>query len=294
MSPGPAEWIRLSADFLSAEINPLGAQLSVLRDAAGRDLLWHGDPAVWNGRAPILFPIVGALNGGHYSWRRARHPLPRHGFARGRPFELVRSSQTEALLRQSADAATLPVYPFRFELDVLFRIDGRALAIEASVRNRGTEPMPASLGFHPAFRWPLPYGEARDAHFLEFESEEGSRIRRLDQNGLLTAERYATPVQGNRLPLTDQLFKDDVVIFDHLRSRRVTYGAGKGPRIQITFPDASHLGVWSKPGAGFVCIEPWRGVADPVDFQGSLNDKPGIFRVAPGASQGLRMRIELV
>ena len=59
---------------------------------------------------------------------------------------------------------TLLVYPFRFELDVLFRFEGSALAIEASVRNTGTETMPASLGFHPAFRWPLPYGEAREAH----------------------------------------------------------------------------------------------------------------------------------
>jgi galactose mutarotase-like enzyme len=294
MSSSPAEWIRLSSDSLSAEIDPLGAQLSVLRDATGKDLLWQGDPAFWSGRAPILFPIVGALNGGHYSWRRTRYPLPRHGLARVRPFALIRSSQGEALFRQVSDAKTLLVYPFGFELDVLFRLEGSALAIEASVRNTGTETMPASLGFHPAFRWPLPYGEAREAHAIEFEFEEGTRVRRLDQNGLLTDERYVTPVQGNRLPLHDRLFKDDVLIFDHLRSRRLTYGAASGPRIQVTFPNSSHLGVWSKPGAGFVCIEPWRGVADPVDFEGSLNDKPGIFRVAPGASQNLRMRIELV
>jgi galactose mutarotase-like enzyme len=294
MSPGPTGWIRLAADSLTAEIDPLGAQLSVLRDAAGRDLLWHGDPAVWSGRAPILFPIVGALNGGHYAWRRARHALPRHGFARGRPFELIRSSSSEALFRQLPDEKTLLVYPFRFELDVLFRLEGSALSIEASVRNTGTETMPASLGFHPAFRWPLPYGDSREAHYIEFDFEEGARVRRLDESGLLTDERFDSPVQGNRLPLRDDLFEEDVVIFDHLKSRRLTYGAASGPRIQITFPNSSHLGIWSKPGAGFVCIEPWRGVADPVDFQGSLNDKPGIFRVAPGASQGLRMRIEVV
>jgi galactose mutarotase-like enzyme len=293
MSPSPADWIRLSSDSLTAEIDPLGAQLSVLRDTAGNDLLWHGDPAVWSGRAPILFPVVGALNVNHYSWRRVRYPLPRHGFARGRRFTVVRHSAREALFRQVSDAKTLLIYPFRFELDVLFRLEGGALCIDASVRNTGVETMPASLGFHPAFRWPLPYGEARAAHDIEFEFEEASRIRRLDADGLLSDERYVTPVQGNRLKLHDGLFKDDVVIFDHLRSRRVTYGASTGRRIQISFPNASHLGIWSKPGAGFVCIEPWRGVADPVDFEGSLNDKPGVFRVAPGASQGLRMRIEL-
>jgi galactose mutarotase-like enzyme len=293
MSPSPSDWIRLVSPSLKAEIDPQGAQLSVLRDGGHKDLLWHGDPSVWSGRAPILFPIVGELNGGHFSWRRVRHPLPRHGFARGRLFEVVRHTPTEALFRQVSDTQTLKVYPFRFELDVLFRFEGHALAIDASVRNTGDEAMPASLGFHPAFRWPLPYGQARDAHFIEFEFDEAARVRRLDAKGLLSDERYVSPVQGNRLRLHDGLFRNDVVIFDHLRSTRVTYGAAAGPRIQVTFPNASHLGVWSKPGAGLVCIEPWRGVADPVDFEGSLNDKPGIFRVAPGASQALRMRIEL-
>jgi hypothetical protein len=41
-----------------------GAQLSILRDPSGRELLWDGNPAFWNGRAPLLFPIVGTLAGG--------------------------------------------------------------------------------------------------------------------------------------------------------------------------------------------------------------------------------------
>jgi galactose mutarotase-like enzyme len=293
MSASPTDWIRLHTDSLIAEIDPQGAQLSVLRDAAGNDLLWNGDATFWNGRAPILFPIVGALNDGHYSWRRDRYALPRHGFARGRRFEVVRSNEREAVFRQIADAETLKVYPFRFELDVAFRLEGAALQVEASVRNTGNEPMPASLGFHPAFRWPLPYGEARDAHYIEFETEEPGRIRRLNASGLLTDERHPTPVRGRRLPLQDVLFKQDVVIFDQLQSRRLTYGAATGPRLQVTYPNSTHLGLWSKPGAGFVCIEPWRGVADPAGFAGSLNDKPGVFRVAQGARQSLQMRIEL-
>jgi galactose mutarotase-like enzyme len=175
---------------------------------------------------------------------------------------------------------------------VAFRLEGSGLVVEASVRNTGTEPMPASLGFHPAFRWPLPYGEARAEHFIEFENEEPSRVRRLDADGLLTDGRHPTPVQGRRLTLQDELFTHDVVIFDQLRSRHLTYGAAAGPRLQVSFPNATHLGLWSKPGAGFVCIEPWRGVADPAGFAGSLNDKPGVFRVAQGARQSLLMRID--
>jgi galactose mutarotase-like enzyme len=284
--------LRLHADSFTAEIDPQGAQLSLLRDAQGNDLLWNGDPAFWNGRAPILFPIVGALNDGHYRWRGQRHALPRHGFARGKRFEVVRHDEREALLRLVADAETLQVYPFRFELDMAFRCEGKALLIEAIVRNVGHEPMPASVGFHPAFRWPLPYDSARGEHFLEFEYDELAPIRRLDAKGLLISDPYPTPVRGQRLLLNDALFTDDVVIFDQLASRHVVYGAATGPRIRVSFPEASYLGLWSKPGAGFVCIEPWQGVADPVGFEQDLDAKPGVFRVAPGAQRSLQMRFE--
>jgi hypothetical protein len=50
----------------------------------------------------------------------------------------------------------------------------------------------------------------------------------------------------------------------------------------VTFPDLPHLGIWTKPGAGFVCIEPWQGHASPVGFDGELAEKPGIVPIAPG------------
>ncbi len=95
----------------------------------------------------------------------------------------------------------------------------------------------------------------------------------------------------DRLPELMQLFEDDVLIFDRLRSTAVSYGAATGPRIGLSFPDAIHLGLWTKPGAPFICIEPWRGVTDPAAFAGDIHEKPGIFLVAPGGTQSLRMLI---
>jgi len=287
-------WLHLHSDSLTAAIDPQGAQLSVLRDAAGRDLLWNGDPTFWNGRAPVLFPIVGTLNGGHYRWRGQSYALSRHGFARGRGFKVLHDDAHSALLRLQADADTNAVYPFRFELDLVFRLEGNALSIEAIVRNTDDQPMPASVGFHPALRWPLPGGPARGEQFLEFERDETAPIRRLDANGLLTADLHATPVHGRRLQLDDALFNQDVVIFDRLASRSLIYGADTGPRIRVSFPDATYLGLWSKPGAGFVCIEPWLGVADPAGFGGDFDAKPGAFLVAPGQQRTLQMRLELL
>ena len=298
------DWITLASNQLHVEIDPHGAQLSVLRSADGSDLLWAGDPTFWTSRAPILFPIVGALNGGVYRWRGRNYPLSRHGFARGRRFDVVDTSATAAgdrnvvVLRQRHDEMTWSVYPFAFELDVAFSLTGAVLTIVATARNTGSEPMPASLGFHPAFRWPLHGGAERTAHVLEFERDEPAPIRRLDSAGLLTADLHPTPVVGRRLSLSDDLFVADVVIFDRLVSRSARYRADAGPSdarpsINVRWPYATHLGLWSKPGAGFVCIEPWRGVADPVGFIGDLDTKPGMEVVQPGGEMTLTMIIEV-
>src|SRR5580704_6698610 len=105
--PEDSAWLTVSSGALTAQINPLGAQLSILRDRSGRELLWDGNPAFWNGRAPLLFPIVGALAGGMYRIADKTYALSPHGFARGQLFEVQGSSPATAVLRLKADEQTL-------------------------------------------------------------------------------------------------------------------------------------------------------------------------------------------
>jgi galactose mutarotase-like enzyme len=289
----PRPWISIASAELSAQIDPLGAQLSVLRDGDGNDLLWNGDPSVWSGRAPLLFPIVGTLNDGEYRVAGKPYKLPRHGFARVSQFEVIASDSDTTTLRLTADPATLAVYPFKFQLDLEFAVTGARLSIAAHVKNLGNEPMPASFGYHPAIRWPLPYGEERSGHAIEFERDEPAPVRRLNAKGLLAPAALPTPVSNRRLNLSDALFVDDALIFDQLRSTQLTYGATRGPKVKVSFPDTSYLGLWSKPNAPFVCIEPWAGIADPDDYRGEFADKPGVFMVAAHATRTLRMLIEV-
>jgi galactose mutarotase-like enzyme len=287
-------WLHISSGELSAKIDPLGAQLSSLKDRSGRDLLWDGDAAVWAGRAPLLFPIVGALAGGNYRLDSKLFPLPRHGFARGRVFDILNANAATVGFHLIADETSFKVYPFQFELQVDFALNGATLTVTARIFNKGESDMPASFGYHPAFQWPLPFGQARSAHFIEFASDEPAPIRRLNSQGLLSAEYFPTPILDRRLSLNDSLFQDDVIICDEIRSRSLTYGANGGPRIQIGFPDASYLGVWTKPGANFICIEPWHGIADPEGFAGDFRTKPGIVMVASGAALQTIMTITLL
>ncbi|MDB5430663.1 MAG: hypothetical protein JWP35_1779 [Caulobacter sp.] len=285
--------VSIASEGLSAEIDPQGAQLHALRDGEARELLWDGDPAVWTGRAPILFPIVGMLNGGQYRLGGATFHMGKHGFARHKAFAVSESGPGHAVFTLVEDAETLAVWPFRFRLDLRFEVAGAGLTMTATVGNPGDRPLPAGFGFHPALRWPLPYGQPRERHRLTFEQAEPAPIRRIDTQGLLRPDGLTTPVKGRELVLEDRLFEDDAIIFDRLESRALTYGADQGPRLEIAFPDTPWLGVWTKPGAGYICVEPWHGVADPEGFAGDFRDKPGVFEVAPGESRSFGMSITL-
>jgi galactose mutarotase-like enzyme len=287
-------WTSIASAELSAAIDPRGAQLSILRDRDGRDLLWNGDAGVWAGRAPLLFPIVGVLAGGSYRLGPNRYALSRHGFARDKEFALESANATAATFVLRPDASTLAVYPFQFELQARYELHGAMLSVSTQIRNRGDENMPASFGYHPGFRWPLPYGEPRASHVLRFENDEPGNARRIDSNGLLTPTRYPTPVTDRQLALSDALFRDDVLILDQIKSRSVVYGASTGPKLRIAFPDAVYLGLWTKPGAPFICIEPWHGITDAQGFTGDFREKPGIFLLKRGAALTAKMDITLL
>ncbi len=280
--------ITLSNPTLTAQISALGAELVLLRDEEGRDLLWNGNPAVWAGRSPLLFPIVGRARGDRILVEGVEYPIKQHGFARTSPFEVIEATETFCRLRLGSDASTRVQYPFDFKLEVTYRLDEATLEVTASVLNAGPREMPASFGFHPAFRWPLPYGGARDDHEIRFEAPEPHPIRR-PADGLIALAARPSPVEGRRLKLRDDLFDAGAIVFDRVESRSVQYGTR--PAITVAFPDMPHLGIWTKPGAGFVCIEPWQDYADPEGFEGELAAKPGIVLLEPDTARSFRMTI---
>jgi len=287
-----AEIVSLVSDELSADVALLGAELRRLDDAVGNALLWDGDPAFWTGRAPLLFPIVGGLAGDAFRHGGRTYGLPRHGFARRSTFSVVERDTAHVTLRLEDDDATRAVWPFAFRLDVTHALAGPRLTTTAVVTNRADEAMPVAFGFHPAFRWPLPGAGPRGAHVVRFERPEPAPVRRLDGAGLMDPRPRPSPVAGDTLALDDALFAEDALIFDRLESRRLSYGAGD-VALDIAFDGMPHLGLWTRPGAGFLCIEPWQGHADPVGFDGDLAEKPGMVRLAPGEARTFAMSATL-
>ncbi|HZH12181.1 MAG TPA: aldose 1-epimerase family protein [Microvirga sp.] len=282
--------ITIANPLLKAQISELGAELVELQDEAGHDLLWNGDPAFWSGRSPLLFPIVGRLRDDKILVDRRAYSIRKHGFARTSRFEIVDAGPESCRLRLSASDVTRELYPFDFRLDMTYRLDGARLILAASVLNPEDRPIPVSFGFHPALRWPLPYGGERNEHEIRFEAAELASLHTLSDELLGPATR-PTPVEGNRLPLHDDLFRYGALVWSELASRKVRYGVPGRRSMTVSFPRMPHLGIWTKPGAGYVCIEPWQGYASPADFEGELRDKPGIVMIPPGESRDFSMEI---
>ncbi len=55
----------------------------------------------------------------------------------------------------------------------------------------------------------------------------------------------------------------------------------------------TQLGIWSKPGAAFLCVEPWHGLADPVGYDRDFLDKPFLMRLQPGETAQLGWSVAL-
>ncbi|SER39584.1 aldose 1-epimerase family protein [Sphingobium sp. YR768] len=284
----------ISSSALSASIDPLGAELWSLTDAQGRELMTDADPRWWTGHAPLLFPFVGRSRGDIYRLDGQDYPMAQHGFARRKPFAVVEQREDSLLLRLEADEETRAAYPFDFRLDMGFVLEGASLRMTATVSNRGEALMPFSFGYHPAFAWPLPYGGAAEAHRVTFEQPEPAPIRKVgEEPGLIARETIASPVEGDTLIPTHAMFEGDALIWDDLASRSLTWGAPGRPHLKIDFPDTPWLGLWQKPGAHYLCVEPWAGMADLEGFDGDVWAKQGIMALLPGDSRSFRMDVTL-
>ncbi|MFL4988930.1 MAG: aldose 1-epimerase family protein [Microvirga sp.] len=280
--PHSSETVALAADGASATIALCGAEPLSWR-VAGRELIWHGDPAHWPQRAPILFPVVGASAGGAVRVEGRSYPMPRHGFARDLPFGLVERRPDRARLRLGATNDTLRYYPFRFELEVEAVLAADRLSLRFTVTNADDRPMPYGLGFHPGFPWPFD-GGSPERYRLVFERPEDAAVPDITAEGLLRPGLRRAPFAGRVLPLNPEMFEPGALVLQDISSRSVRFQAPGGSAIVVEPDGFRHLALWTKPGAPFLCIEPWTGEPDTDGFSGELCERASIRMLTAGTT----------
>ncbi|AJC83518.1 aldose 1-epimerase protein (plasmid) [Rhizobium etli bv. phaseoli str. IE4803] len=283
---------RIGNRHLAVDVSSLGAEMQALTSSDGRSWLWTGEATYWAGRSPILFPIVGKAADDKLAIGGAVYPMAQHGFARRSEFSLAASTATMCRHELPASAATQAVYPFDFLLAVEHAVQGRALTVTAEVNNRDARALPFGLGFHPAFAWPLPDAAGRP-HMVTLDNEGEPALARLE-GGLINPAPLPSPFDKGRLVLDHAMFEKDAMIFPKGAGDGLRYGAVGGPNLRFQFENLPNLALWTKPGAPFICIEPWHGTAAEAGGSSELSQRPHTTILAPGATARFAFTVEIL
>jgi galactose mutarotase-like enzyme len=287
--------ITLRGGDWGAKISETGAELkSLCRLSTGQEHIWHGDPAWWNGSAPVLFPVIGGLKAGEYTHEGRQYKLPSHGFARTSEFAVSRAGPDSAELTLSSSPKTREGYPFDFTLKVSFAVERAGISVRYDVTNTGAARMLFSIGSHPAFVVPFA-GGVLENYYVLFEREETIE-RWFFKDGIVVAGKTEEVLENSRvLSISRTMFDQGIMIFKHPASREFTIANSMNPHaIKVATDGVPYVGVWSKPGgAPFLCIEPWHGIPDMSDTSGNLADKEGILGLEPRATFTTGYRVEI-
>lgn len=277
---------------LKATVLACGAELCSFQGHDGLEAIWQAGPP-WPRHAPVLFPIIGRLANDTLRANGREYRMTQHGFARDRDFAWVYRTDTACRLILGDDAESRAIYPFAFRLELDYELRAGGMRTRYTAENTGDVALPASLGAHPAFNWPLLPGVPKEAHELVFSEDEPGPVWNVS-DGVLTREPVASPIHDRHLALRGRLATDDTTILHPPASRSVTYGPVGRPMIRVDWDGFAELAIWSRHDADLVCIEPWLGYTSPAGFDGEFHDKPGLFTLAPGETRIATLDISVI
>ena len=281
--------------FLKIVIHQKGAELiSLFNKETNTEILWQGDPDFWTGQSPLLFPIVGELKDGFYLYNNKKYKIPRHGLVRkSTEWQIEIKSDSVIECTFVSNNTTRSIFPFEFKLMVSYQLHKKSLNVTYYVANNDNLQIPISIGAHPAFNCPINNKTKLGDYYLEFEKTENSNRYLITDKGLLSNKTIPCLQNTNKLHLSDTLFNEDALVFKDLKSQKINLVGPSGKILSVNYPNFPFMGIWSKPKAPYVCIEPWIGHADTVNSNHNLFNKDGSISLKPNQNFTANYQIEI-
>ena len=279
--------IKLENDSLEVIINSFGAELSsIAGKETGTQYLWDADEKYWKRSAPVLFPFVGSLKDKKFTVDGQDYPMGQHGFARDMEFAVVSETNDESWFELRSNEDTLAKFPFEFVLKIGYKLAGNDIKVTWHVENPGSKELLFSIGGHPAFMCPVTDDGKQSDYYLKFDTNKALTYGLLSGDGLLESDDNVLEVDDEGFCQIDEhMFDEDALIIEGGQASKVSLCTpDKKEYLTVTF-DTPLFGLWSpaKKGAPFVCIEPWCGRCDRVDFAGKLKEREYGNALAAGA-----------
>lgn len=267
----------LENEILAVEIDSFGAELrSIRRKADDFEYMWQADPRYWGRTSPVLFPFVGVPKDKEYRYAGKTYPMGQHGFARDMEFTLEHSENTKTWFALASTEETLAKYPFAFRLHIGYELCRNEVKVLWKVENTDDKPMYFSIGAHPAFRCPIHGEENKLGYGLKF----GGLTAELHHHGntpegLAIMDDQVLPLDDGVVKFTPGFFDTCTYMVEGKQTGEVSLLDRAGEAYVTLRFDTPLFAVWSpeKKEAPFVCIEPWFGRCDAVDFDGTLETR---------------------
>ena len=273
--------------LLKVEIDSLGAEVkSVMSKSENREYMWYGNPKYWGRTSPVLFPFVGSLRDHAFTWQGRKWPIGQHGFARDLEFTVTEQAGTAIRFRLESTPETLQKYPFPFVLEITYTLEAAELKVSWTVLNPGSTELHFSIGAHPGFLCPIHGERSKAGYRLVFDGCTEIRHYGNDrESGLALHEDLSLVLQDHKAVISEDFFdRCTYIVNGQCGSVGIEDPAGRR-YVTVKF-DAPLFGIWSpeEQNAPFICIEPWYGRCDTVDFTGTLDAREFGNRLAPGDS----------
>ena len=136
------------------------------------------------------------------------------------------------------------------------------------------------MSFHP--KDPLDEKTKLSDYVIEFPDHTNLKAGTLGESGLLSDKVREIILHQSCLSLSESIFGEDALIFegvnfDWVRLRKKDDEKG----VKIIFKDYPNLALWSKPGADYVCIEPWLGLPDRENESIDITEKSTYKKISP-------------
>ena len=151
MSSEPSSVTLQSPDGATVQLSLYGGHVLSWKPAGAPEQLYLSPRSEFvpgkaiRGGVPVCFPQFSE-----------RGPLPKHGFARTLPWELVSHERGKddalAVMRLRDSDETRRLWPHAFELELSVRVGGRSLDIELACENLGDTPLQFTAALHTYLR----------------------------------------------------------------------------------------------------------------------------------------------